>query len=393
ELTISSIDPESEKDYVVELLEISPPAALKSLSFGVDFGACGCGLQPCAITTIKKVVELGARSVINLAIEPTFGLGDSEEFLNMAVLEIFDCLPVLPTLDSLTIWLSPNYQAEGLINRLTAPNLTTLIFRIVFNQRNYGHEYVLHSDDFNLMLETVFPWGPYVSGSMKRPLTRKFPLLRQIRFHFCAYRTSDLHSKRGLRRQIERRLKERLKETGADVEEYLELAWLDEDYNLVTYGDCESDNSDEKASDCESGSSEEASDSKSGDSDEEASDCESDNSDEDLDEFSTYLAAEIDKALIRDEIRSHFQRTQIRPTLNPASKSSESSIQPRHPLEDSTYQSQPPRLKSSSRVQLILGPSTSTPAGFLSIATRFSAGARVAGAQNTARTVPGKFDF
>lgn len=215
------------------------------------------------------------------------------------IFEIFEHLPLLPALDSFTICLDSHQQARRLITALTAaPNLTTLIFRIVFNSDYDG--WILGTLDTTL--KSIFPWGApsgVASESMKSALTRNFPLIRQIRFHFCAYRASEMHYRRGLRREMERQLKSQVKRTRADVEEYLQVAWFDEDYNPVTYsktngkppwkvfrnsGDeepeteasesdnshCESDSSDEEASDCES--------------DEEGSDCESDKPDEGSDE-------------------------------------------------------------------------------------------------------------
>ncbi|KAJ7098240.1 hypothetical protein C8R44DRAFT_748104 [Mycena epipterygia] len=229
ELAVASIRyPKSKKDYLVELLEISPPAALKSLSFDPGIHEYLNENSPCsALTTFEKLIRLGAHSVINLAIEPTFG-GQSE---NRKILDILDHLPALPALNSLTIRLGTNRQAEWLINALTsAPNLTTLTFRIVFHQDAYDRirEALIE------ILDSVFP-SDASRSILKSVLTRKFPLIRKVRFHFCAPRASDMHSRPGLRKKIERRLKEKLEETGADLEEYLELAWFDQDYNPVTY--------------------------------------------------------------------------------------------------------------------------------------------------------------
>ncbi|KAJ7098224.1 hypothetical protein C8R44DRAFT_988770 [Mycena epipterygia] len=157
------------KDYLVELLEISPPAALKSLSFSVLFDLLYYDTEACSLTTIEKLVRLGARSVINLTIEPTFRVPSKIH----KILEILENLPTLPALDSLTIFLDPHQQAPRWITALTAaPNLTTLILRIVFNQ--YHDDWELTNLD--KLLHSVFPWGaPWdASESMKSALTRIF---------------------------------------------------------------------------------------------------------------------------------------------------------------------------------------------------------------------------
>jgi len=64
---------------------------------------------------------------------------------------------------------------------------------------------------------------------------QKFPLIQRIGFYFCAPRTSGMHFRRGLRRRMERELKNRLQETGADLGEYLEVGWLDSNFNPVVY--------------------------------------------------------------------------------------------------------------------------------------------------------------
>jgi hypothetical protein len=140
-------------------------------------------------------------------------------------------LPAFPALCTLTLWLSPNRQAECMLTALNPmPNLTSLVFRVVLESHFVKGQY----DDFREILYTAFPWDG--SESMKSILLRTFPLLRHIAFHFCVSRHSDTHFRRGLRRQIERDLKLHwLKKGDVDLAEYLELVWLDEDYNPVTY--------------------------------------------------------------------------------------------------------------------------------------------------------------
>ncbi|KAJ6600037.1 hypothetical protein DFH09DRAFT_628533 [Mycena vulgaris] len=104
-------------EYLIPLVDHSPPAGLKFLTFG----KVGDRREnnPCSLSTMEKLLRLGAHSVVDLRIDPTFQASDNHE-----ILKIFKRLPAFSALDSLTIWLSPNRQAELLVDALTAaPNL------------------------------------------------------------------------------------------------------------------------------------------------------------------------------------------------------------------------------------------------------------------------------
>ncbi|KAJ7243777.1 hypothetical protein C8J57DRAFT_1725959 [Mycena rebaudengoi] len=225
ELNVNST--EAGEDFLVRLIKQSPPARLKRLALG-SFSYIPERQQiPCSALAMEKLLRLGAASLVHLAIQPTFPKASQ----NRDFLEMFRRLPAFPELRSLTIWLGPNRQAEWMLAALAAaPNLTTITFRLTFDE---GWDEEQQREGFNEVLRVVFPWGGF--ESMKTVLIGKFPLLCRVAFHFGAFRDSDIHFRRGVRRRMERRLKERLEETGADIAEYLELEWLDEDYNLLAY--------------------------------------------------------------------------------------------------------------------------------------------------------------
>jgi hypothetical protein len=132
-----------------------------------------------------------------------------------------------PALESLTIWLGPDSQAQRLVKALpAAPNLTTIIFVIDFDEGQEDlEEEREHLDDVLRV-----PWVG--SESMKTFLKRRFPLLNRIGFHLCPPRDSDMHFRRGLRRRLERRVKRSFE---ADLGQYLAVEWFDDDHNPVSY--------------------------------------------------------------------------------------------------------------------------------------------------------------
>ncbi|KAJ7484372.1 hypothetical protein FB451DRAFT_1392930 [Mycena latifolia] len=223
ELTVTSnYCSEDDKDPLIHLVAHFPPGKPKSLSFESLYYRD----DPCSIPAMEKLLRLAAPSLATLIVQPT-----CLQISHNQISKMFSRLPAFPTLHSLTIGLGPKHPAESLIQALTAaPNLNTIIFRIGFSEDGDVDE---HRKHLNASLGAAVPWA--TSESMKSFLKRKFPLPRQIGFHLSVWRDSDLHFRRGLRRRMERRLKEQLDQAGADVTEYLELQWLDENYKPVTY--------------------------------------------------------------------------------------------------------------------------------------------------------------
>ncbi|KAJ7512405.1 hypothetical protein B0H11DRAFT_1951070 [Mycena galericulata] len=226
ELAVRSTIFRDGEEYLIYLLEHSPPTRLKSLAFG--YFLWHENNEPCSLRAMEKLLGHGAPSLTNLTVEPTL-LTHSD---NCQILRIFGDLPAFPALESLTIWLGPNRQAESLLKIFpAAPNLTRVVFRIIFSV-----EVTKDSEDmerFHEILQMVFPWG--APESIKSVLTRKFPLIESIGFQFCAPRRADIHFRRDLRRRIELLLFAQLMRTEADATEYLPFEWLDEDYHPVKY--------------------------------------------------------------------------------------------------------------------------------------------------------------
>ncbi|KAJ7676474.1 hypothetical protein B0H17DRAFT_125096 [Mycena rosella] len=176
---------------------------------------------------MEKLLRLASPSLVHLVMEPYWVHTSQNQIADM-----FARLPPLPALRSLTLWLSANRRAEIVVNAFTAaPNLETLIFRIGFREPEY------EDDEDRQYLEAIlrlaFPWGS--SESMNCALKHKFPLIKRLGFHFCPPCNSALHFRGGLRKRMEWRLKEHLAHTGADVAGYIEVDWLDDDYNPVAY--------------------------------------------------------------------------------------------------------------------------------------------------------------
>ncbi|KAJ7718680.1 hypothetical protein DFH07DRAFT_331805 [Mycena maculata] len=207
---------DEERDCVACLIAASPPSGLKSLTFGDPD-------EPCSLHSMESLLRLGTQSLVELTIPTALETDDDQ-----GLMEMFSRLPVFPLLNTLTIWLGPDPQDKHILNALQgAPNLTTLIFRILLDD---DEDYV--SEDFDTILGEALWSSP---ESMKAVLTRKFPLCRRFAVHFCVLGDSHLHFQPGLRGKMERRLTDRLEEIGVGMSEYLEVEWLDNEFNPVTY--------------------------------------------------------------------------------------------------------------------------------------------------------------
>ncbi|KAF7348594.1 hypothetical protein MVEN_01377000 [Mycena venus] len=223
ELAITHCNEYEDHDYLesfVQLIQTSAPARLRSLTFVGDTVNERNG--PCSVPVMEQLLRLASTSLVNLTVDPRF-LEDSE---NEELIEMFGILPAFPALTMLSISLCcDNSQAEQILNALAAaPNLTTIIFRIMLINESEVQDHI----DFKGILATGFP----SHQSMQNFLTQKFPMIQRIGCYIYAGRESELHWRRGLRRRMERRLREHV---GADVESYLELKWLDPDHTPVAY--------------------------------------------------------------------------------------------------------------------------------------------------------------
>jgi hypothetical protein len=72
ELVVRSSDYERGVNFLVHLVEESPPNGLKSLSLGDFCYLPESGNVPCSPLTMEKLVRLSAPSVVDLAINPRF---------------------------------------------------------------------------------------------------------------------------------------------------------------------------------------------------------------------------------------------------------------------------------------------------------------------------------
>ncbi|KAJ6470288.1 hypothetical protein C8R47DRAFT_1149261 [Mycena vitilis] len=207
------------EEYLIHLVEHCSPG-LKSLTFASLGNEEPESLgDPCSISAMEKLLRFGASTITNLVIEPTLSSRDGARLIEMT-----RRLPPFPALEVLTIWLRANDQAVEMLNNFPpAPNLTKLVFRTTL-----CHDYIDDNHkEFDDVLLTLFPRsGPKLK---KTDLTQKFPFIQKVGFHFCVPHDSDIHFRRSFRWSRVEQLKWRIKKTGADLEEYLEVQWLDMD--------------------------------------------------------------------------------------------------------------------------------------------------------------------
>ncbi|KAJ6491258.1 hypothetical protein C8R47DRAFT_1319601 [Mycena vitilis] len=194
------------------------PAGLLSLRY--------LNFETIDIQAAESTLHLATPSLINLDLAPDLSKG---AHVLRSVVEMFSRLPPLQALRTLSISL---YQAQLVLNasEAPAPVLTRLILRIPLSHVDVDRSFM----DLDWILQSVFPWGRK-SESMRSALTRKFPLIRRLGFHFCVTRESPIHFRRRLRRRMEWQLMKRLEETGADVAKIVEVDWLDDKYVPVVY--------------------------------------------------------------------------------------------------------------------------------------------------------------
>ncbi|KAJ7636853.1 hypothetical protein FB45DRAFT_1056124 [Roridomyces roridus] len=212
--------------WILRLIALYQPLGLRTLVLERPDKTSAC-----IVTTAKKLLRLCTSSLVNLTLDSIFMHTGTYGALHGSF-DLLLRLPVFTALDSLTIWLS--YRAAHVIGQIQgpAPKLTRLSFRFPL----YKPEYERNLEAFDTLLESVLPQN--TSQSLKISISKKFPLCRRIAFHFCAPRDSELHYRRGMRRQMEWRLIHRLEVTaGSDIEKYLQIEWLDEDFRPIVYRD------------------------------------------------------------------------------------------------------------------------------------------------------------
>ncbi|KAJ7044796.1 hypothetical protein C8F04DRAFT_1228546 [Mycena alexandri] len=215
ELTFIDCGPEDV--FLFGLMENSWPARLKSLTFDGEYRCSG--------PEMEKFLRLVAPSLVNLAV-----YSHPERDEELQVVEMFKRLPAFPALNTLSLSLDAGSHAEAAITVLgSAPLLSTIILQIPLLNEDEEDD----REYFREIIGSAFPWRK--RESMKCAVTKKFPLIRRIVFHFRVPDNSPIHFRRGLRRWMERQLSERLEETREDLTEYLKVGWFDYDLNPVEY--------------------------------------------------------------------------------------------------------------------------------------------------------------
>ncbi|KAJ7636888.1 hypothetical protein FB45DRAFT_1001819 [Roridomyces roridus] len=211
------------KNYFIRLLNASQPHNLKSLSFGDMFRD-----EPCSLQSAERLLQFAAPTVCELLLDPLFPDSDPAQ---ERIMQMFEQLPSFTALESLTIWLGvEDRYALDVVNALQgAPNLTSLTFRISFDQADNN----IYTTEFLPLLDNSLQWG--AAESMKTILNCKYPLCPRVVFQFCAPRYLVFHHQPNLRRKMERKLKRKLGQIGLDIEEYLVVEWVDDQYVRLGY--------------------------------------------------------------------------------------------------------------------------------------------------------------
>ncbi|KAF8175526.1 hypothetical protein K438DRAFT_1847893 [Mycena galopus ATCC 62051] len=204
-------------DAFLRFIQYFRPSRLKSLAFE-DFHH----ERSYPVEGKEPMLLFVAPFLVNLVLEAIFPYPAENEVL-----------PVFKALESLTIWMRPYWGHKAhvinALNALTsAPNVTTLIFRLVLDG-----DVKEAQREFDIILRDLPLWR--TSESLKSVLARKLPRWRQVEFHFCIPRDSEIHFRRGLRRRMERQLTDELEERGAGIDGFFEFEWVDEEYNPVRY--------------------------------------------------------------------------------------------------------------------------------------------------------------
>ncbi|KAJ7636880.1 hypothetical protein FB45DRAFT_907603 [Roridomyces roridus] len=225
ELTLEECNgyPGFDGSLISRLITEHQPSGVRTLTLGYSYQY---QFEACSVSATETLLCLCAPAVVNLSLDPDIDTEYAEE----DIVDMFRRLPAFLALETLTIWLHPDHMAQQFIDALKgAPKLTKLVFRVWLHSEDYDQD----RQDFNQIVNNIFPWGG--PDSMKTVITRKFPLCREVVFHLCVSRVSVTHFRRGVRRRMERQLKERLKKTRADIAAYLRIEWLDEDFRPVVY--------------------------------------------------------------------------------------------------------------------------------------------------------------
>ncbi|KAJ7753830.1 hypothetical protein B0H16DRAFT_1459300 [Mycena metata] len=197
------------RDSIAGLITAAQPK-LKSLSFV----GRSTYRDTCSLFSIDKILRIAIPNLVNLTIDSDFFRKPCPGLLQAQTRRIpSGYLPLCPNSQlSGRTFDRTQLQPRGRENYLCAERRSRTHhadLQIRFTPRAYEH---FHRDRFLQVLE-------------------------QIGFHFCAPYKSELHLRRGPRRRVEALLRARLQETGADVAEFLQLEWLDDEYTPVVYGE------------------------------------------------------------------------------------------------------------------------------------------------------------
>ncbi|KAJ7163770.1 hypothetical protein C8R46DRAFT_325713 [Mycena filopes] len=235
--------PDYIQNYITHLMETPLPRALKSLAFTSPRRWHDSPTQFFSPRPLEKLLHLNIATLVDLVLDSSF-LDNNyvpDPVANEQFITLLCNLPAFPALESLTLSLDEDHQAELALRAITVPHLTTLTFRIALYRGDP------ESDQWKLddILKAALPWGTasthheftdITSESMYAFLVRSFPYFRRLRFHFCTYIDSEMHFRPSLRRNMEDTVRRRLDETGAGVPaECIEMEWLDPDDRPIVY--------------------------------------------------------------------------------------------------------------------------------------------------------------
>ncbi|KAJ7447301.1 hypothetical protein B0H11DRAFT_2082897 [Mycena galericulata] len=164
-------------DFIIDMITLSPPRALKSLIIGNP-----AAQLPCSTSVVNRLFRLGAPTLEDLEVEPSF----YEQ--HYKVLAILKTLPPFPVLHSLRIWLAPGMCVTALLQFLHAlpssPNVTSITFRTALFT-TAGATQAQIENQIRAFTETIrsLSQSPILA---KTDLLQHYPRFEHLGFHFCA---------------------------------------------------------------------------------------------------------------------------------------------------------------------------------------------------------------
>ncbi|KAJ7447289.1 hypothetical protein B0H11DRAFT_2082853 [Mycena galericulata] len=181
-------------DFIIDLITLSPPRALKSLIIGNP-----AAQLPCSTSVVIRLFRLSAPTLESLEVEPSFYERDCKIWAIMKI------LPSFPVLHSLRIWLAPGIGVKAMLWFLRAlhssPSITSITFRMALFT-TAGATQAQIENQIRTFTETIrsLSQSPILA---KTDLDRHYPRFEHLGFHFCALPLSYFDYTPAIRKKME----------------------------------------------------------------------------------------------------------------------------------------------------------------------------------------------